>query len=282
VPESAVEAFLTVRWSLRRAESWAPAGHDVAWDQVTLRAGRRAPVPVRRGRHAPPVDIAPRPTIWRAATDNDGFKMMPHLWAGFGRSLERWISQGVPIDDADLVASTTTRTERTDGSVAWEHVFEIPDDLADLPRIGVWFELPARFATMRWFGRGPHENYPDRRASATVGVWSGIPDELPYLVPQEFGLRTDCRWVEFGDPTSGEVLRVEIDGGTAHFSATHHRAADLHSARDRTELVRRSSLVVHLDVAHRGLGTASCGPDTLAHHRIGTGTFVLRWVASGR
>ncbi len=282
VPESSAEVFLNVTWSLRRATPWADAGHVVAWDQVTLRSSAPGAVSVRRTRSAPPVEIEPRVTLWRAATDNDGFKMLPHLWPTFGRSLERWLAQGVATDDADLVDSVTTRTERSDGSVAWRHEIEVPDVLADLPRVGVWFELPARFTALRWYGRGPHENYPDRNASAMVSTWSGTPDELPYLVPQEFGLRTDCRWVEFVDPRTSQRVRIDGDAMTFHFSATRHRASDLFEARDRTELRRHDSLVVHLDVAHRGLGTASCGPDTRENHRIGTGLFVLSYVVSAR
>ena len=56
-----------------------------------------------------------------------------------------------------------------------------------------------------------------------------------------------------------------------------HLAADLHAAHDQTELVRRGFLTVHLDAAHRGLGTASCGPDTLPQYRVGPGTYVLSY-----
>ena len=282
VPDDAQEVHLTLEWTLRRATSWADAGHVVAWDQVTLREPASHRAPVRRRRADPHVEITPYVTIWRAAIDNDGFKMMPHLWRGFGRSLERWTTAGIPLDDAALVSSTTTRTERSDGSIAWEHEIVIPEHLADLPRVGVWFELPRRFRRLRWWARGPHENYPDRRASAMVSVWESDPDEIPYLVPQEFGLRTDCRRLEFFDPASGDVLCIEADGIPFHASVTHHRAEDLFVARDLTELTRRPGLVVHLDAAHRGLGTASCGPDTLERYRVPAGSHRLRYVISGR
>jgi len=280
-PEGAREVHLTIEWSLRRGTAWAGAGHIVAWDQVTLRESAQHRAPVRRSGAVPPVEVEPVVTLWRAATDNDGFKMMPHLWRGFGRSLARWTAEGIPLDDAALVASTTRRTERSDASVLWEHEITVPEHLADPPRAGVWFEVPRRFSRLRWWARGPHENYPDRRSSAVVSVWEGEPDEIPYLVPQEFGLRTDCRRLEFLDPRSGEVLRIEADGVPFHASVTRHRAGDLFAARDLTELVRRPSLVVHLDAAHRGLGTASCGPDTLEKYRVPAGVHTLRYVVSG-
>jgi beta-galactosidase len=57
------------------------------------------------------------------------------------------------------------------------------------------------------------------------------------------------------------------------FSATHCTALDLYEAATETELHPRPELIVHLDVAHRGLGTASCGPDVLPQYRLPAGTF---------
>lgn len=281
MPDSAREAFVTVTWSLKNDSPWAPRGHVVAWDQVVLRASRRARVPVRtQNVDVEEIGIAPRVTVWRAAVDNDGFKMMPHLWQGFGRSLERWLGQGIATDDDAVISSDTTVTYRADGSVRYEHVVDVPMHLDDLPRIGATFDVPQRFTHVRYYGRGPHENYPDRRSSAMVGVYESEPDDLPYLVPQEFGLRTDCRWMELVDPESGDVLRIDADGALLHMSAIHYTADDLYFANDQTELKARPHLVIHLDAAHRGLGTASCGPDTLPQYRIGSGEFRFAYVVS--
>jgi beta-galactosidase len=281
LPANCGEAFFSVTWCLKKATTWASKGHVVAWDQVVLQSQKPARVPVQKRRGEAP-KISPRVTLWRAAVDNDGFKMMPHLWSGFGRSLERWLGQGIPTDDADVLSSSTKVEERADGSVRYEHTVVVPEELADLPRIGATFDAPFRFTQLRYYGNGPHENYPDRKASAMLGVWEGAPDELPYLVPQEFGLRTDCRWMEIVDPASGDVLRIESDGYLLHMSAVHHTANDLHAANDRTELKRRRALTVHVDIAHRGLGTASCGPDTLERYRIAPGTYTFAYVVSQR
>jgi beta-galactosidase len=156
----------------------------------------------------------------------------------------------------------------------YRHRVRVPDALADLPRVGVRFALPGRFRDVRWFGRGPHENYPDRKSSAMLGVWAGNPDLPPYLVPQEFGLRTDTRWLECSDPLTGEVLRVDVLQPIGlHVSATNYRAEDLYVAANEADLWPRDELVVHLDVAHRGLGTASCGPDVLPGYRLPAGDF---------
>ncbi len=97
-------------------------------------------------------------------------------------------------------------------------------------------------------------------------------------MPQEFGLRTDCRWFEVIDPRRGQTLRIDaLRPSALHVSATHHLPDDLYRAATATELHRRDELVVCVDAAHRGLGTASCGPDVLPHHRLAAGTYDLAY-----
>jgi beta-galactosidase len=69
--------------------------------------------------------------------------------------------------------------------------------LPELPRFGMKMTLPAAFDAMTWFGRGPQESYWDRQTSAAVGLYSGsvASQYHPYVRPQEFGNKTDVRWV---------------------------------------------------------------------------------------
>ncbi|CAN5371508.1 glycoside hydrolase family 2 TIM barrel-domain containing protein [soil metagenome] len=292
LPSGRDEIHLTVRWSLARDEWYAPAGHLVAWDQVELRAARRSRrvgrhrAPRSTGQEHTPLDhllVAPvELALWRAPTDNDGFKLMPQLSERLdigGGALKRWKAAGLHERRADeLVAHSHHRHVDPDGTVLHHHVVEVPDDLADLPRVGVRLVLPGSFTELRWFGRGPHENYPDRAAGAVLGTWSAPPDEPPYLVPQEFGLRTDTRWLECTDPDTGRTVRVDVIEPTAlHVSATRFTADDLFVAANAVELTRGDQLVVHLDVAHRGLGTASCGPDVLDRYRLRAGRFTFAY-----
>ncbi len=290
LPRGRDEVQLTIRWHSRRAAWWAPKDHLVAWDQVELRAAVR-PVRPRAYRSAAtlaseiddllvlPVELA----LWRAATDNDGFKLMPDLNIRLnvgGQALRLWQDAGVPDTPADeLVDHRVDRSVSEDGrAVTYRHRVSVPAALVDLPRIGVRFSLPGRFRDLRWFGRGPHENYPDRNASAMLGQWTGAPDLPPYLLPQEFGLRTDTRWLECIDKESGDVLRVDVLEPIAlHVSATNYRAEDLYSAANEADLWPRDELVVHLDVAHRGLGTASCGPDVLPQYRLAAGDYTFSY-----
>ena len=277
---------LSVRWSLRRATTWAPAGHVVAWDQFVVRGGPRSRLAVPTGRAgAPPTPVEQLLTLpialnlWRAPTDNDGFKLMspgPHT------ALGRWLASGIHDRPADeLVDHRVERRVDAAGAVTMHHTVVLPPDLADLPRVGVLFAVPAGFDTVRWHGRGPYENYPDRNASTPVAVWERGVDASPYLVPQEFGLRTEVRWFELV-AADGRVVRVDVLGAPMHASATRHTPAELFAAGHELDLVPRDDLVICLDAAHRGLGTASCGPDVLPRHRIPAGTFTFAYRLSLR
>ncbi|HUF99130.1 MAG TPA: glycoside hydrolase family 2 TIM barrel-domain containing protein [Ilumatobacter sp.] len=286
------ERSLVVRWELQRRAWWAPAGHVVAWDEVTLGGERSAPVPVRvpvRVSGGEPIGMlltsGPELNLWRAATDNDGFKLMPDLAVRLrigGQALRRWQEAGVDrLDPADLVHHRSQVHDDEHGTT-YRHVVEVPEDLADLARVGVMFTVSGRFDRMRWFGRGPHENYPDRRSSAMLAVWEADIDACPYLIPQEFGLRTDCRWLELIDRVSGQRVRVDAQSDALHMSVTRHLPADLFAAAHVDDLRSRDDVVVCIDVAHRGVGTASCGPDVLEPYRIPAGRheFAYRLSAS--
>ncbi len=285
VPRQAGEALLTLRWTTTADSAVAPAGHLVAWDQVELgRAGRATAVRLP-GDGRRPLDLLTEPVtlcVRRATTDNDGFKMLPDLAARIGvggQALIRWQHAGVLDRPADeLVGHTETVTVTTDGAEIHHHTVEVPGALADLPRLGVRFAVPARFGLVRWYGRGPFENYPDRKAAAMLGIWEQPVDRLPYLVPQEFGLRCDTRWMELIDPRRGEVLRVEAVSPTAvHVSAVRHADEELQAASNQADVRPGSRLYVHVDLAHRGLGTASCGPDVLDRYRLRPGRFELAY-----
>lgn len=293
VPSGRDEVHLTVRWRQRRDTWFARAGHLVAWDQVLLRSRRRPPTRTRSTTHdGVAVDVAPlltRPvelSLWRAATDNDGFKLLPELSERLGiggSALARWTSIGFHDRTAEqLVDHVHEVRAHPDGSQTHRHEVVVPDHLADLPRVGVRFGLPERFTVLRWFGRGPHENYPDRNRSAMVGVWTAPVDLPPYHVPQEFGLRTEVRWWEAVDPVTGDVVRVDVlEPSTLAIGAVRFTAEDLFAAAHAVEVTPRPELVVHLDVAHRGLGTASCGPDVADTHRIPAGAYRFNYRLSG-
>jgi beta-galactosidase len=153
----------------------------------------------------------------------------------------------------------------------------IPDSIADLGRVGVALEVVPGLESVEYLGLGPHETYPDRKRSGLVGRWRSTVTEqhVPYIRPQENGGHADVRWLALTDD-AGEGIRFDLDE-PSQVSVSHHRAVDLVTARHEPELVPHAETFVHLDGAHRGLGTASCGPDTLPEYLLGPGTYTWSW-----
>ncbi|MBM3215522.1 DUF4981 domain-containing protein [Candidatus Poribacteria bacterium] len=236
--------------------------------------------------------------IWRAPTDNDGIKQ----WSSQrGKALGRWLDTGIQAARCELLesgveadSSVRVRHRLTGvaaqhevlhdqrfrvletGDILVENTIEVPEALADLPRIGVSAVLMPSMEQLTWFGRGPHESYCDRKAGAAVARYaSTVTDEyVPYIVPQEHGNHVDTRWLAL---SSGEVGLLIVGADLFEFSASHYAAYDLYVATHTNELRPRSETILCLDVMQRGLGGASCGPDTLEQYRLRAGTYRLNY-----
>ena len=126
-----------------------------------------------------------------------------------------------------------------------------------------------------WFGTGPHETYPDRARGGRIGRWSStVADQLvPYVRPQESGGHAGVRWLELGR------LRIELDR-PRQVSVLNLTAADLDAATHDVELRPRPETTVTIDAVHRGVGTASCGPDTLEPYLVPVGRHTWTWILS--
>ena len=270
---------INVLWRCKRAESWCAAAYLVAWDQLIVRTRNSQRVAVS-AKQKLPIEVTPKLAIWRSPIDNDGFKLLPNLSWVETTTLKRWQADGLDGEAESLVKHTVKREDRSDGSIRFAHTVVVPKKFDDLPRVGVTFALPVGFEQLKWFGNGPHECYADRQSSAMLGIYSSAPDELPYLVPQEYGLRTNCRWFAISNPKTGEVIKIEADGCLLHMSALPYTTDDLYRAKDQTELFKRDYLTMNIDIAHRGLGTGSCGPDVLPQYQIRAGTFKFAYVVS--
>lgn len=187
------------------------------------------------------------------------------------------ISSEWTTGDGSVVPHTQTVTTLSDGTVVVEEEVEVPASFHDLPRVGTVLELAEGLDTVTWFGRGPHETYPDRQRVGWIGHHTLPVDDMafPYVMPQETGGRAAVRWAEVTG-ADGRGVRIDLDR-PRQVSVTRHTAHDLTVATHHEELVPRRTAAVHLDAAHRGLGTASCGPDTLPRYLVRPGTFRWSW-----
>ncbi len=238
------------------------------------------------------LEAGPVTQIWRAPTDNDG-AIIPHdhmpvnKWrqAGLDR-LEQTLQsmdvsalspQAVQIttqhrlaapDCAPYFDCQTVYTVCGDGSVLIDATIEPQGDLPPLPRMGLTLTLPAGFDAMSWYGRGPHESYADRKASARVGLHQGTVEEqyIPYVLPQEHGNKCDTRWVALVNADGTGLIAQGMP--TLEVSAHHFTAADITAAKHTYELRRRPEVTLNLDYRQTGLGNGSCGPATLPQYLL--------------
>ncbi|WP_337589410.1 beta-galactosidase small subunit [Paenibacillus contaminans] len=148
--------------------------------------------------------------------------------------------------------------------------------------MGLRLTVPESLARTEWYGRGPGESYSDTKLAGRVGVYRMATDDLyvRYIYPQENGNRADVRWVAFTDLRGVGLFASPVRDGSADasfsFSALRYDAAELEKAQHTYDLVPRKEFVVHLDHAHHGIGSASCGPDVLPQYVLHAGEFSFR------
>jgi beta-galactosidase len=148
----------------------------------------------------------------------------------------------------------TTYIVRPSGAVGVSMTMDPVGDLPELPRFGVQMTVPGEFDRVAWFGRGPHENYVDRRASAEVSRYESSVEDFghTYTRPQENGNRCDVRWLALSDD-SGSGLLV-IGQPLVSVSAWPYTSEDLARAKHVNELPKRSTITVNVDGAQMGVG----------------------------
>ena len=232
------------------------------------------------------IAAGPQLTCERAFTDND-------IWLR-GRSLDaadtfywsgltqlRYHARPIVVKDGRVRVVTEVTGSKSagfaheaewsfaaDGSVAVANTVTPHGTMPmTLPRLGLSLKLDTALEQMRWYGRGPYENYVDRCTGSFLGIYnSTVTDQfVDYARPQDNGYKGDVRWVEFAD-RNGRGIRFSASE-PMFVQALHYTAEDLEFARHRagqqrfrTPLVPRREVCLNLDVRQLGLGGGSCGP----------------------
>ena len=147
-----------------------------------------------------------------------------------------------------------------DGTITVRHFLLPQGNMPDwLPRIGVTLSLGGEYDNVKWYGRGPQSSYPDRKSGYRIGVYDTTVDDMyePYLIPQDYGLRMDSRWVEFTDD-SGRGVRFSMDVPFA-FNAYPFTTDNLTKAEYTFQLQKSGSVTVNLDYETSGVGDTCNG-----------------------
>ena len=221
------------------------------------------------------------PNFWRALTDNDirggSLRVPPQTpWRDAFRDATLTTFAAKQTSQQTVQVEADYRLAGVDATLTMRYTFDATGQLQVnarlkrektdpvLPRFGVQLGIPADFAQATYYGRGPHENYWDRKTGAALGRYTTTVDRLPYgyVRPQENGNRSDCRWVELR-ANDGRTLRVTglpaID-----FSVWPYTLENLDEAQHTTDLKKADRLTVNLDYRQMGVG----GDDSWSSHSM--------------
>lgn len=231
-----------------------------------------------------------RPDFWRSPTDNDfgeKFHKSAAVWMRAGKSseLRQLKTEIISNNKAKLISEhylvnvesryLTTYTLHSDGVIDVDVWFYAAPHKrrGELPRLGQLFTLYKSLENVEWYGRGPHENYWDRKTSAAIGLYRNTVDGLrhDYVRPQENGYRTDTRRVAF---FNSKGQGIEFRGKPViSFGAQWYAKEDYENKKKTNkhphELPRRSTIQVNIDYKQRGVGgTNSWGESPLTEYRL--------------
>lgn len=217
----------------------------------------------------------PEPYFWRAPTDNDFGSDMPNtlgIWRNahvqpkinkvtVGAQNKDGIIITVSCDLAIAVPYEVRYHIRNDGSIAVQASIDMTGrHLPELPRFGMRFRMPGRYDSLMYYGRGPWENYSDRKSASFIGLYQdNVKNQFykGYIRPQESGYKTDVRWMQLLDRQGNGI---EIEGlQPICFSATNYSVESLDPGMTKkqqhpTDLPPDPQVHVHIDLAQRGVG----------------------------
>ena len=219
--------------------------------------------------------MSAKPAFWRAPLDND-------MGAGLNRKLKDWkIAQSdmkleqISVKDSSGLGKVTVvyslpgvfakiklqYTVQANGEMVINQQLSVDDSktVQMLPRFGMNWILPEGFETIEYYGRGPVENYQDRKYASNVGIYKqSVKSQFyPYVRPQENGNHTDIRWFKIFN-AKGYGLKIESDS-LLSMSALHFFDADLDDGDQKHQqhsgdLVPHKQTQLHIDYKQTGVG----------------------------
>ncbi len=231
----------------------------------------------------------PTPDFWRAPTDNDFGNRMPErcaVWkrASSSRQLERFeirergnsqVRIEVVYNLPDVGSKHTIHYTllNTGDLILTNHFVPGKEELPELLRFGMRMDVSKNLNQVQWYGRGPQENYWDRKTGAFIGLYANtVRDQYErYASPQENGYKTDVRWVALTEEKGIGLLAVGMP--TLCFSALPYSTEDLTQERrgtkHPTDLTERDHIQFQIDYGQTGVGgDNSWGARPLEHYTL--------------
>jgi len=217
------------------------------------------------------LESGPVPNFWRAPNSNDygnGMQNRCSTWktASQNRTVTGLTVKKISSKQVQVFVNFSYPTSvKSNGSVIYDIYGDgniiisstlVPGSpqLPEIPEIGMYCQVPSEFSNISWYGRGPFENYWDRKTGANIGVFKTTIDSMfvSYIRPQETGNRTDVRWVCLTNNSGNGLLAVGMP--EIEFNALQYTPWELQSKKHPYELVKNNSIVLRLNYHQMGMG----------------------------
>lgn len=286
------EYCLTVSAVLRDDCLWAKKGFETAKEQwvvkdATIQQGKKTTIQQgkkttrQQGNKATKQQVSglsmPSLYFWKPANDNqrrNSYEKRLGDWRDISKPIEIGMDTVFMLLDGKAKCHVTCRMV-DDNSYTVRAEYTPTDTSANapklplMPKFGFRMELPYDNPNVEWYGRGPWENYPDRKTGSMLGHYSMPLSEFmtDYLVPQDNANRTDVRWVKLGKQAAGTV---EIKSDTPFsFRAWQYDEDDLDKSAHPHQLPHKNHVTLNIDRFIHGVGgNDAWGARTLGKYTI--------------
>ena len=220
-----------------------------------------------------------RPDFKRPLTDNDRRGWKPQ------RKLKQWYDAELKLTSVDkgnakkgaiifnsdysLINDSAkvkvVYTINSDGIIKVDYTLIVKPGLPNIPKVGMQCGINKNFTQIEYFGKGPSENYIDKRYGSDVGVYSQNIYEFieSYVVPQENGNRTDVRWMYLSDPKTKDGLLIVADS-LLSMSAWPYTEKNIDEAKHTNKLKNADYITLNIDLVQMGVGGNDSWSDVAA------------------
>ena len=230
-------------------------------------------------------DGAPKLHLWRASHRNDD-DWAYQQWQKFGVNALQYSLVDFKveiIDNASVKVTSTTKADgkqgfgvyhtatylvKGDGTIKVDNQLQFVGFRINLARIGVRMLLDKKLDRMTFLGRGPFENYSDRKSSAEVGIYElGVNEQYEYEKPMERGNHEDVRWAKLSGKDMPSLM-IQSDEKLMQVAALPHTDEQMHPVEYKIDLPASTSTVFCISTKTLGVGSASCGPRPLEKFQV--------------
>jgi beta-galactosidase len=230
-------------------------------------------------------DGSPKLHLWRASHRNDD-DWAYQQWQKFGVNALQYSLVDFKveiIDNASVKVTSTTKADgkqgfgvyhtatylvKGDGTIKVDNQLQFVGFRINLARIGVRMLLDKKLDRMTFLGRGPFENYSDRKSSAEVGIYElGVNEQYEYEKPMERGNHEDVRWAKLSGKDMPSLM-IQSDEKLMQVAALPHTDEQMHPVEYKIDLPASTSTVFCISTKTLGVGSASCGPRPLEKFQV--------------